>query len=266
MSIFKVKDLDVKLAEKLNDKDLRNLNCVSKYFLRILDEAFYKRRFDTFLKTLPKYSILPEMNMYKESWKRFYNISTQALDANKHSWKIDLAIEEDRSDILGLIFRKYRHTDSSIYDWEEKDRDWLDPIQLTIDRDSVNCFLYLLQFTIGYYPTSIFKKHAHKIINSDNFQERLGVRERIHAIMYTFENGCKHCYSALYTPDLQDKIVDELYNTDVIPLLNIHANSSFSTFMNSIPYDDLIRYKEVAIHRDRFYLIKLFTIFSSYFR
>ena len=265
MSIFKVKDLDVKLAEKLNDKDLRNLNCVSKYFLRILDEAFYKRRFDTFLNKLPKYSILPEMNMYEESWKKFYHSVVKALDPNKHSWKIELAIEEDRADILALIFRKYRHTDSSIYDWEEKERDWLDPIQLTIDKDSVKCFTYLLQFTIGYYPTSVFKKHAHKIIVSEKFQELLGKEERIRAIIASFYNGCEVCFSCLYNPRLQDRVIEEFWHIDIVPLLDC-TSPSFVTFMKTLSYSDLLRYKQIAMNDDRYWLIKLFVIFSSPFR
>ena len=266
MSIFKVRDLDVKLAEILSDKDLASLNRVSRYFLRILDEAFYRRRFDKLVKSLPNYSILPEMNMLEESWKRFYNVTQYALDFNKHSLKIESAIEEDRADVLALIFRKYQHKDNSIYDWEETDKDWIDPIQLTIDRDSVKCFSYLLQFTIGYYPTSVFKKHSHKIIRSEKFQELLGVKERINAIIDSFENGCQACFSALYSSNLQDKIIDELYNVNIIPFLDLNSSSSFSTFMNSISYDDVLKYKEVAIYRDKFYLIKLFTIYSSYFR
>ena len=269
MSIFKVKDLDVKLAELLTDKDLESLNRVSKYFLRIFDEAFYKRRFYIFLKTLPKHSILPEMNVYNEPWKKFYNLTKCALQHDKHSRKIEKAIEEDRSDILSLIFRNYEHKDNSIYDWDDRTKDWIDPIQLTISKDSARCYAYLLQFSIGYYPNSVFKNHSHKIIHSKNFQEILSLKERINAIIYSFENGCEKCYSALYTPDLQDKVIDELYDTDVVsllPLLDLTASSPFSVFMDSIPYDDILKYKEVAIYRDRFYLIKLFTIYSSYFR
>ena len=266
MSICKVKDLDVKLGEMLNDKDLLNLNCVSRYYLRILDDAFYRRRFEKLVERLPKYSILPEMNMCQESWKRFYNVVKFALHPDEHSRKIEMSTEEDRADILSLIFRKYQHTDNSIYDWDQKEKGWVDPIQLTIDKDSAKCFSYLLQFTIGYYPTSVFKKHAHKIISSQKFQELLGVKERINAILYSFENGCQECFHSLYEPSLQDKIIDELYHINIAPFLDLNVSSSFTTFMQTISHDQLLIYKQVAINRDRFNLIKLFTIFSSYFR
>jgi hypothetical protein len=262
MSILKVKDLDVKLAEILDDKDLRSLNEVSKYYVRILNDSFYRRKFDKLLKTLPKFTNMPEMNMYKETWKRFYNVAKYALEPNEHRKKIEFAIIQDRDDILSLIFLKYGHKDNSIYDWEETGNDWIDPIQLAISKDSAKCFTYLLEFTLGYYPTAVFNNHAHKIIISKKFQEVLHLRERINGIISSFETGCKSCYSSLYTSDLQDTIVNELYDVDVIPFLH----SPFSIFMKSIPRDDLLRYKDIAIDSDRFDLIKLFTIYSSIFR
>lgn len=264
MSIFKVKDLDVKLGEILKDKDLKNLNRVSKYYLRILDEAFYKKRFEKMLSELANNSVLPKMNLYDESWKKFYYYSKYALEVNQHSLKIEKAITEDRADILSLIFRKYGHRDNSIYDWEDRISNWIDPIQLSISRDSLECFSYLLQFTVGYYPTSVSKKHAHKIMSSNKFRELLNEKERIDAIIYSFENGCEICFSTLYSSDLQDAIIEELYNVDITSFLDL--SEAFSNFMNTISLDDILKYKEIAIHRDKFPLIKLFTIFSSIFR
>ena len=262
MSIFGIKDLDHKLGELLDDKNLKVLNYLNKTCIRIYDEAFYKRRFLKYLNTLENYSVLPESNVTK--WKIFYYTFSKYISSKNHVKIIKTLIEEDEDYMLSLLFRKYKYSNATIYDWYGHERDYLSPMDYVISKDSKKCFDYLFQFQ-HIDTENIFRNHAHKIMNSKN--EFTSPEMKIIAILSIFQNGCITCFNSIYSESYKQSIIELLYIADPEDISHLTSvySAAFSAFMKTWTSQELLYYRNDAFIKNRYNLVKLYTIYTSIF-
>ncbi len=265
MSIFGIKDLDHKLAELLDDADLKNLNFLNKSSLRIYDNVFYKRRFLQYLQNLENHSILPEMNITE--WRKFYYAVKKCLNEESHVSTIYKLIEKDRDDLLSLMFRAYKYSSATIYDWSEGEKDYIFPMARVIYEDKEKCFNYLFQFG-AFDVNDVFRNHAHKIMKCEKFQESLNRGIKIMSILDIFKNDCLTCFNSIYSEELKKDVINLLYNlygTDVLHLSSVYS-AAFSAFMKTWTEDELLYQRNRALNENRYDLVKLYTIYTSIFR
>ena len=252
--MFKIKDLNHKLADLLDDKNLLNVNNLNRECVKIYDNIYYKRRLTNYLK--------PEiLKIENENWKEFYYMIKYYLTDDNHVSKIKRLINQDRVDILSLLFKKYGYSYKPIYNWSSEKRDILDPMNYAITKDSEKCFLYLSSFDQS-LNVNVFKYHAHKIIQTERFRNMASIQERINGLIFIFLQGCASCYNSLYSKDLEEEIIEEIYHTDISNLLKEYSEA-FSLFIKSI---DISYYRNQANNRNRYDIVKLLTIYSSRFR
>ncbi len=264
MSIFGIKDLDHKLANLLDDADLKKLNLLNKSSLRIYDNVFYKRRFLQYLQGLENHSVLPEMNITQ--WRNFYYAVKKCINTESHVSTIYKLIEKDRDDLLSLMFRKYKYSNDTIYDWTSGEKDYIFPMARVIFEDKKKCFNYLFQF--GKFDVhDVFRNHAHKIMKCEKFQESLNKGIKIITILDIFKNGCLTCFNLIYNEEIKKDVVNLLYNlygTDVLHLSSVYS-VSFSAFMKTWTEDELLYQRNRALNENRYDLVKLYTTYTSRF-
>ncbi len=264
MSIFGIKDLDHKLAALLDDADLKNLNLLNKSSLRIYDNAFYKRKFLQYLQSFDNHSILPEMNITE--WRKFYYAVKKCLKTESHVATIYKLIEKDRDDLLSLMFRKYKYSSDTIYDWSGGEKDYVFPMARVIFQDKEKCFNYLFQFG-KLDMDAVFTNHAHKIMNCEKFQNSLTVPIKTMSIIDIFKNGCLTCFNSIYDEELKKDVINLLYNLYLIEISHLlcEYSASFSAFMKTWTEDELLYQRNRALHENRYDLVKLYTTYTSRF-
>jgi hypothetical protein len=266
MSIIGLKDLDHQLADFLLDNDLRNLQIVNKYYIRIYDDAFYRRRFYNYILSLKTIKEINEMNIYKESWKKFYYLVKKLVENSDHISSLRMCIDEDRVDILSLMFIINNFTsEGTIYGWAHPKHEMINPIGYCITKDSVKCFEYL--YKIKNNDIDLNYCHAHKIKEYLYQENSRDGTDNVREIFQSFFNRCETCYNLIKYIDV-DKIIGELYwRVDHVELISEYSmyNKAFHLFVKSIPHSKLLEYKNEAIEIYRLDITKLLTKYSSPF-
>lgn len=263
MSILGLKDLDQKLAEFLSDGDLSNLNSINRYYFRIYDDAFYRRRFYQFYNTFP-FSSTVDMNIYGQSWKFFYYLVKKWLAEPDRVKSVCYCIDEDRVDILSLIYIKNKYLkESRIWDWEKAKTMYVVPPEYCLKRDSCKCFQYFNNISVEEYQNYYQNYDPHCI---KKFWYENGImksKEIIKEIIFSFEHNCEECYK-LFQDDIEsEKIMNELFYLPTNTFLEY--NKPFSLFINTIPHSKLLEYKNLALNRNRLDIVNLLTLYSSPF-
>ena len=261
--ILRHKDLDQKLADLLDDNNLKAINCVNRYYTRVLDDEYYKRRFRREI----KYDI-SNMNINKEPWKTFYFKAQKYLQDEDHVNVIRLLVLGDHADILQLVYEKYSYQDKeTIYGWNSKTKDYTNPLTLTIEHDRAKCFQYLyeLQNPLN-CSTLIISYHAHKILKT--YVSKLDENLKAVNAYHCFDDKCMECYDLLDISSVPaHKILNVLYQVDLESIgyfISQHSRP-LQKFMDGIPRSDLIFYKEEALQRNRMDIVKLLTTYTSPF-
>jgi len=265
-SIFGLRDLDCKIAEYLSDEDLKSLNRVNKYYMKIYDNAFYRRRFYHFYNSY-LFSSTVEMNIYNESWKKFYFCTMKWINECDHIKSVEFCIEEDRADILSLIFIKNNYRkNGTIYGWCDPKQNCIVPVIHCIKKDSLNCYKYINDtMCIDDYQNFYRKYHAHKIKQYWYEKEMMNSEQIYREALFAFKNDCECCYNI---------IKDKIEFNDMMELLIFmndkqfcykKYNKTFHLFVTNISYSKIIKYKEIAMKNNRLDIIKLLTKYSSPF-
>jgi len=250
-----IKDLNHKLTEFLDDKDLISLMIVNKYYYNVFDEAYWKRRL---LKNFSEF--LPEKyNIYEESWKSFYLIVSKWLNATPY-FSIYFAIEKDRLDLLQVIYKKHKTSHGLIRCGVL----CMSPAKLAVEKDSLNCFKYICEnltvYSVYLYLNKAIENHSHKIV------EHLKGYTTEHQILKLFQMECPKCYEILKENFhlYERQTIQLLYenNFTVNKLLNEH-NKIFEAFAKQIPYKRLIYYKHEAMERNNYNIAKCLTKYTT---
>ena len=251
-----IKDLDRKLSDFLEDKDVFSLICVNKYYSKVFNEEYWKRRL------ISKFSdILPKnYNIYNETWKKYYLMVSHFLNQDYYT-SITFCIKEDRVDLLEIFYQKYNCNLNILRDWYKK-RESCIPINLAVENDSIKCFKYISENLEIYSPTLNLSRaldyHAHNIV--DYLKEYI---EEGH-IMSIFEHDCLVCAEKLNKFFYKNDIIYELhyYKTLVEKILKIY-NETFALFVKNINYDELLKYKNACLKRNHYDVAKCLTKYTT---
>ena len=262
--ILRNKDLDQKLGDLLDDKNLKALNCVNKYYTVVLNGEYYKRRFRREIK-----QDISDMNINKESWKTFYFKAKKYLTDTDHVNSIRLLILGDQADILQLIYEKHDHykKTATIYGWENKTREYTNPLSLCIEHDRVRCFQYLSLLQPDNVNTYwMIQCHSHKILKV--YEPFITIQTKALNFLQCCEGNCMECCELLNISDIfPHKVLEVLYNSDVLNVEYFTCRHSrpLQKFMDTIPRNDLLFYKEEALQRNRMDIVKVLTYYTSPF-
>ena len=262
--ILRNKDLDQKLGDLLDEKSLKALNCVNRYYTGILNDEYYKRRFRREVR-----NDISNMNIKNESWQKFYFLVKKYLTDEDHVNSVRLLILADQADILELLYEKhncYKNTDT-IYGWQNKTRGYTNPLSLSIEHDRVKCFQYLSKLQ----PSNInvawmIHSHAHKILKVH--EPMLSKEDKALNFLYSCEGNCMACSELLNMSDVfPHKILAVLYNSDSfsVDYFTYRHSLPLQKYMNSIPRNDLLFYKEEALQRNRMEIVQLLNCYTSPF-
>lgn len=263
MSILGLKDLDQKLAEFLSDADLSNLNSINRYYFRIYDDAFYRRRFYQFYNSFP-FSSTVEMNIYAQRWKKFYYLVKKWLAETDHVKSICYCIDEDRVDILSLIYIKNNYRkDTRIWDWEKAKAFYIVPPEYCLKRDSCKCFQYFDNIYVEEYQEYYQQYDPHNIKSFWYKNGKMSVEEIINEIIFSFETNCETCYNIFQDNIEANSIFYRLFSIPANAFLEY--NKPFSLFIKNIPHSKILEYKNIALQKNRFDVVNLLTLYSSPF-
>jgi hypothetical protein len=263
MSIIGLKDLDQKLAEFLSDADLSNLNSINRYYFKIYDDAFYRRRFYQFYNSFP-FSSTIDMNIYHQSWKNFYYLVKKWLAESDHVKSICYCIDEDRVDILSLIYIQSKYLkDSRIWDWANEKCFYVVPPEYCLKRDSCKCFQYFNNISVEEYQEYYQQYDPHRIKRFWYENGIMSEEEIMREIIFSFEINCETCYNMF-----QDKIETDLIFYRLFSISEnafLEYNKPFNLFIKTIPHSKILEYKNIALQKDRLDVVNLLTIYSSPF-
>lgn len=179
MSIFRIKDIDYKFTEFLDNKTLFSLKVVNKYYVKIFDDKFWKRRFFYFYK---KYIKLDDkyINIYKQNWIKYYKLTSYLYNFKNLAISLYDSIIMDSPDLFYLLinynklktnklFNSGKYKDIEAYNYTSKNNLRFLPINLIIEKDSVNCFKFLIKEQnkklYEYYFENSIRNKSHNIIN-----------------------------------------------------------------------------------------------------
>lgn len=253
------KDVNHKLAEYLTDIDLLSLNSINKYYYKVFDDQFWRRRFlDFYSKNLAEN--LPEnYNVYNESWKKYYFIVKKKLDKDRYDNAIKFCIEEDRVDLLEMIYNKYKCSYKIINNHVTDTKSWFSPISYSIKKDSYRCFEYIFKNISTYFTHIYFRiailNHAHKIVEY-LFEETIEKQ-----LLFVFDENCLICAKILENKFLkyQDKIMNILYDCNPDFIKNLKNHKTFTLFIRKIK-DRLPEYKKRALEKERFDIFDILNV------
>jgi len=254
-----IKDLDRKISDYLEDKDVLCLISLNNYYEETFDEQYWKRRL------LQKYSdYLPEKyNIYNENWKNYYLMISDFFMKQDYYDVIKFSIEEDRVDLLEIFHKKYDCSLNIIRDWYRRRESYL-PFNIAIKNDSIECFKYICENLNVYSPSlslsNAIRNHSHKIVN--NLKE---YSTEIH-ITLLFEVDCLECAKSLEEYFYKYSIINSLHLYRIIDKLLEKDNKSFHLFLNKLSYEDIYEYKKIALASDNFNVCKCLTKYTSYFK
>jgi len=260
-----IKDLVYMIAEKLEDDEVINLSLISKYYNKIINENFWKKRF--FSKNEITNTIMDniELNIYNESWKKYYFMVKKIVTDENHIGNIKFIIDEDRSDLLIIFYKKHGyHYNMNIYDWNNN-VGFINPLDHCIKKDSIKCFKVFKEFfPISNFLNSCIIYDSHKII------EHLLDSEYPHPasdIIIVLNKQCETCAKLLEKKNLfdMDVIIKILYTNSYIVDNIINGNKIFSYFVKKIPREKMEKYKNDALERNRFDVIKCLTMYTMPF-
>jgi len=179
MSIFKLKDIDYKFTDFLDNKTLFSLSIVNKYYIKIFDNKFWKRRFYYFYK---KHINLNNVyiNIYNQEWNKYYKLTTHLYNFQNLAISIYNSIIIDSPDLFYLLinfnklktnklFNTGKYKDIEAYNYISKSELRFLPINLIIEKDSINCFKFLIKEQnknlYEYYFENSIRNKSIKIVN-----------------------------------------------------------------------------------------------------
>lgn len=276
MSLFKCKDLDYLLAEKLDClQSLLNFSLCNKYYYNLLNDRFC---LNMYLKKYSSYLIKRHLYNFKNFTKKTYferEKYLQKLSQEVIYERKSLAVSIDSVDILEII--------SSLFPLIQNSHHYID---LAVEKDSLMSFRYFFENSKkvkieNYYLDSCVRYKSDKILNylfEYNYIEYTASRFDIAFHSYSpkfvelyilqmqrIEKSSKG--KILYFPiDLLEEITYHLcypYNDNTSWIENF--NLAFALFMKCLTREQILHIKKICLSRDQYLAIKLITTYTSYF-
>jgi hypothetical protein len=175
MSIFIIKDINYKLIDFLTIKDIFNISHVNKFYFYFLNIKLWKI---IFYKKINSYTTLKEkyINYYDENWKKYCITLHNFLNNNNTVLSIYKTIKNDYLDIFLFIlnfnnlniynfFNSGKYEDPESYNIKSDKILRFNCIELSIEKNSLNCFKYLYKrnqidknLITFYFERAILKK------------------------------------------------------------------------------------------------------------
>ena len=185
------------------------------------------------------------------------------IEGDDHVKAIKFAINEDRVDILNLIFIKSGYyTTPTIYGWYSKNRDHVIPLHYAIVKDSLKCFQYLYDLSEKDDEEIIddaFLHCAHKILG---YMNSLQIKHSDDNRLKIIKKGCSQCYHLSNFSNFFDFLYNSLRNYEIT--INRY-NAAFHFLVKSLPYERILFYKNQACEQNRIEICKLLTEYTSPF-
>ncbi len=252
--MIKIKDLNHKISDYLDDRDILSLNSVNKYYYNVFDDIYWKRKF------YKKFNFDIEINIYNEPWKFYYLLIVKWLKKHDHVSSILFAVSKDRSDLLRMIYLKNNYKSNIIRGWSNIKRESIDVTDEVIEEDAINCFKFIYKIN-NYYKFLLISKsimyHSHNIL--------LYLKENIKKdhILLIFRNNCLKCSEIVdFKKYANYNFINLIPVKDLIYINSIY-NIPFHIFVKEIK--DVKKIKSKLLEYNNFEAIKAITKYTSKF-
>lgn len=250
-SITGIKDLDIYLVDFLDDKNLSTMCCLNKYYNNILDENFFRRRYEK------KYKNKSDVKNIKKHYlenERYLNVKT----AKEKEESLMFAIYSDRYDLFSFSITLH---------WEKdllNNRTLIDRI---IKADSIKCYLLTSNKKEFDMPLAIIEKSEKIIYYLFKNIEYEDIISEVN--IYTSLLNDSPYLINLYIENEKDMRTNEVIGRILwepkFLIFTKKYNKALHLFLSTLSRDELRRIKNLALQRDRHEVIKLFTIYTSPF-
>ena len=266
MSLIGIKDLDYLLADRLDDRSIFNLQQTNQYYYKLFDDKYYLKRY------LKKYGDLlsNKLDLKKiKITKELYFENQKYLICSKHVAGTVFAISQDRPDLLFLI----------VYFLKTEIRYLVNSyniLQNIVEKDAIECFKYHYCGEFEYFIIEIaIKNKSDRILRYldrfDLFNDSLMVDFMIYLSIIHYSP----CYLELLLNKrvLSDKLIDDVL-IRIIHLEDMRKtcynwseryNRAAYLFISNLSEEKVEEIKSVCLEENRYYIIKLLTVYRSGF-